>query len=244
MHIIKSATHEMLIESGNTAYIVLLNRTQHAEQRTQLAEQRLVQQRYSIYANVQFMTQIISSSMNDMLTRAISNLSSNSRTDPPNTIPSTSLQPTLPQPALQFTLPQVTCLPALLEDDYPDIDTWSKSDWDTLQTRSNTPPNTWGFLTDENGIAVSEDRISAMGVYIRGLFNELYAVRLDPQKWSKLGDRVSQYIESSMGAKFPEFRYCSDGWKLREFAGSRFREWNKNSRVPGRLSRMFLFLYH
>ncbi|KAH9481010.1 hypothetical protein JR316_0005528 [Psilocybe cubensis] len=126
------------------------------------------------------------------------------------------------------------------QDDYPHVRFWDKEEWIDYKTRAanrNQSVDKLYFLCNEDGEMVSQARREEMTETAKVAFNELYYWRLDPHTWGKGNQQARDYFSAIMRGKFPEFRWCSNDWKIREFATIRYPDWASHIRKTGDLLR-------
>ncbi|KAF8261938.1 hypothetical protein EI94DRAFT_1809604 [Lactarius quietus] len=145
---IMSASHDMLIRSGNAAYTSM-----HAQ---------LVQAQCELEAERNSITRL--QAVIDKLTM--------SRTPP---IPMTSETGASNGSVNTLIISQADTLEALEQDDYPDVPYWHDSDWAQQSDRQKDCGKTvskLGFLTDKGGRAVSESRIKEFMGHAKQVWND------------------------------------------------------------------------
>jgi len=227
---IASATHELLLRYGNSAYSNLhMNFLQ--------VKCELEAQRYVIY-NDNSQTPCIYtaySNVSAQLNNVINILAAHGF--------STPSQPTTRHTANQN---EVTALAipeepeAYDHDDYPDVSFWHETDWNAHSDKQRDAGNTvnkLSFLIDEDGNPVPEKRSKEMTEHAKQAWTQLYYHRLDPLSWKKKTEDARCYFSATMRAKFSEFRYCDGNWKLERFATVKYPDWTRNTREKGGLSR-------
>lgn len=134
--------------------------------------------------------------------------------------------------------------PTAVQDDYPDVRYWAKTDWSEYCKRAklrNEVPDKFGFLCDESGEKVSIQRLEEMSKSANMAWNDLYYWRLDPETWAKKIDQAMKYFSYTMAQKYPEFRWCHGDWKVQEFATNRYPGWNRYHRQSGQLKRKLIY---
>jgi hypothetical protein len=126
------------------------------------------------------------------------------------------------------------------QDDYPDAQFWTLTEWQNYvnrETDRGNPPTKLGFLCDEEGIAASKERIKKMTDTAKKIWGELHHHRYDPKTWRCVNLSANQYYTNHMRIAFPEFQLCADDWKVQMFATIRFPDWSNGLRSTGRLTR-------
>ncbi|KAH9481946.1 hypothetical protein JR316_0006476 [Psilocybe cubensis] len=126
------------------------------------------------------------------------------------------------------------------QDDYPHVCFWDKEEWIDYKTRAanhNQSVDKLYFLCNKDGKMVSQARREEMTETPKVAFNELYYWRLDPHTWGKGNQQAWDYFSTIMRGKFPEFRWCSNNWKIREFATIRYPNWASHIHKTGDLLR-------
>jgi hypothetical protein len=171
-----------------------------------------------------------------MVTRLLDKLA----TSPSHPMP----EPTSSEPATRAIKLEALIVPdapeALDEEDYLDVPYWRDSNWANhteRQKERGKPVSKLGFLTDEAGDLVSESRIKEFTSHAKQVWNELYRHRLDPSSWMKKTPTTASYFNNEMKRKFPEFCYCEGNWKVERFAITKYPDWCRDVREPGRLTR-------
>ena len=143
-------------------------------------------------------------------------------------------RPLVPKPEIPPSLP------ALSEDDYDDTKFWFKADWIKYQSREKEAgriPARLGFLTDEQGDVVTQDRKKEFYDYFSVLCASVFAAREDPETWKKKTKYMDEFISNSMRGKFIEFRLCSGDWKIEKYGSIKYSDWHKGPRDSGKLRR-------
>jgi hypothetical protein len=129
---------------------------------------------------------------------------------------------------------------ALDKDDYPDVPYWIESDWTSYCERQRDrakPISRLGFLTDEDGNALSESRVKEITSYAKQSWNELYRHRLDPISWTKKTQSTATFFSHMMKVDIPEFCLGDGNWKVERFAIIKYPDWCRDVRESGRLTR-------
>ncbi|KAG2737409.1 hypothetical protein P692DRAFT_20709725, partial [Suillus brevipes Sb2] len=118
-------------------------------------------------------------------------------------------------------------------DDYSDILYWEKSAYLTnfrggrgiLQTTRTEDSGPLGYVVDEEGIIVTEQRQKQMRDKFRTLCFTLRKYGHAPTQWLKLDDVARRFYCNSMRADFPEFQLCSGSWKSMTFGSEYYSQW-------------------
>lgn len=135
--------------------------------------------------------------------------------------------------------------PALLmQDNYPDARFWTRAEWNkyaATKAERGSPVHKLGFVTDEEGRMVSEERLGMMSKFSKTNWAELHYERLDPNHWSGKTKSASDYFGIWMAIQFVEFRLCEGSWKAEAFATARYPDW-KATRVSVTLLRTFSYI--
>jgi hypothetical protein len=140
--------------------------------------------------------------------------------------------------------------PALCHsEDYENVKVWTKLSWRKYTKDCDDRSRNYqkfDFITDEDGVSVNQERVSAMSQKARQLFNTLYRYRQDPKSWSVKTDEAASFFSNTMRADFPEFRWCENDWKVHAFATEKYPDWAKDVRKPekGRLTRTIPTLFY
>lgn len=227
---ITSASHEVLIRSGNAAYASI--NVLHLQAKYELQAQRRVIS-YLVYTRIylffsfrNLVTQLqdvinkLTSSQNHQMSRMSTRAPSNGR-------PEVLVVPDAPEP--------------LGEEEYPDVPYWYDEDWIKHSERQKICGDVvprLGFLTDSDGSLVTESRIKIFTSTAKQAWNELYRYRLDPSSWTKKTPKAASYLAHVLKTSFPEFRYCDGDWKVERFAVIKYPDWCRDARESGRLTRM------
>ncbi|KAF4587956.1 hypothetical protein EYR38_009917 [Pleurotus pulmonarius] len=211
LEIVRSATHQTLIMSGNPAYMELNSRWMKASAELE-AERRVNHSLQGTQATWQ---------------SAFSSISA--------PLASTSAQRP-PRPALQ--IPNEVQL--VSHDDCPEVRFYSLTDWERYKKRCADAGRMYtklDFLEDIHGRPVSDSQRRAFSQTVYGLFNELHSAGLDPPTWSKRQATAGEYVCQQLSKQHREFRYCEDGkYKASLYASIKFPDWNRDSRQAGKLA--------
>ena len=131
------------------------------------------------------------------------------------------------------------------QDDYEKVKYWTQGEWKAFKKdqsdRGDRDCGKLSFLTDEDGEAVTKERLQEMSTEARTLFNELYRYCHDPATWGSRGKTASAFFSNSMRQKFPELCWCEGDWKVHAFATARYPNWVTDVRDKGVLTRISLF---
>jgi len=122
-------------------------------------------------------------------------------------------------------------------EDYDNVKFWTKSSW--KKHMKDCENRGWqyqkyDFITNEDGDAVAQEQIMAMGQKARQLFNTLYRYRHDPKSWSVKTDEAASFFSNAMRTDFREFRLCENDWKVHAFATEKYPDWVKDFRKADR----------
>ncbi|KAI0281565.1 hypothetical protein BC826DRAFT_1111260 [Russula brevipes] len=208
---ITSASHEVLIRSGNAAYASI--NVLHLQAKYELQAQR------NLVTQLQDVINKLTSSQNHQMSRMSTRAPSNGR-------PEVLVVPDAPEP--------------LGEEEYPDVPYWYDEDWIKHSERQKICGDVvprLGFLTDSDGSLVTESRIKIFTSTAKQAWNELYRYRLDPSSWTKKTPKAASYLAHVLKTSFPEFRYCDGDWKVERFAVIKYPDWCRDARESGRLTR-------
>ncbi|KAF8522463.1 hypothetical protein BU17DRAFT_64389 [Hysterangium stoloniferum] len=112
--------------------------------------------------------------------------------------------------------------------EFPDVKFWTRSDWQQFTKdciERGRDFKKLGFLTNEEGQALGDTRISVMTDYAKQLWNSLRTEKEDPESWGGRNAFASEYFCNHMCTKFPEFQWCEGDWKVQAFATVGYPDW-------------------
>ncbi|KAF8981241.1 hypothetical protein BDQ17DRAFT_889609 [Cyathus striatus] len=147
---------------------------------------------------------------------------------------------TAPAPLSTPLLSKIPTKPVPLTKDLcPHVLYFTEEEWDLHQkssatcelghNSSKTGCDRLGFLEDDQGRPISKHRRAMFSEYSTGLFNALYYDQMDPETWQLALPEAKAYYYYNMETMFPEFRFCSNHWKVKNFAMVRYSEWDQSS---------------
>ena len=108
--------------------------------------------------------------------------------------------------------------------------------------RGREAPTKLGFLTTEDGLRISKERMSDMTAAARSLFVEIFRARCDPDTWKVVGKVASDYFNNSLASEYVEFQWGEGLWKCTSFAIILYPTWKRDHRTKGKITREFLAL--
>jgi hypothetical protein len=162
----------------------------------------------------------------------------------PSTVASTSAYPI--DTADNGALPKTTPPPVCDRVDYPAVKLWTKKAWTEYgraeEERGRDVPKL-GFLTDEDGVPISKDRMSAVMATARSLFVEIYRARYDPETWRVVSNSAATYFNNKISTEYPEFQLCDEQWKCNTFATIQYPTWKRDHRAKGKLTSLWSLLF-
>lgn len=229
---VSSASHEMLIRSGNVAHSTL--HEQHLQAKSELRAQRYVTLSICmrIYATIFSLSTLITQ-LQGMIDCLLDSPSQH-----PITKKSTS-DPTPESPSAETLV--VPYAPRVLgRHEFPDVPFWDESEWTAHCERQKdlgNTPSKLGFLTDDKGIPLPDSKIKRLTSHAKLVWNELYRHRHDPTSWTKKTPTMALYFAHNMKHTFSEFSYCEGNWKVEQFAITKYPDWCRDSREKGHLTR-------
>ncbi|KAF8883800.1 hypothetical protein BD779DRAFT_1674338 [Infundibulicybe gibba] len=211
---IATASHETLLRLGNTAYMSLLSQLTQAKAKAEAQK--------AICVTLKEVINSLSSFRHPLPA---------SMSIPPLSIPNSGLRTSIVIPPNY----KEVC-----KDDFPNSTYWDADEWvvfTNTQARKGVKVKRLDFLTDEDGIPVSQTRIDLMTDAAKTAWNQLHFHRLDPTTWGKRTDDAMAYFSAVMRKKFPEFCFCNNNWKIDSFATVRYPDWTRHCRGSGGLTR-------
>lgn len=123
--------------------------------------------------------------------------------------------------------------PELDHEDYPEIVYWHKSDYlsdhrsgrGVIRTTSTADSGALKFITNEDGIVVSEARQREMHEKFCVLCFTLLKYGRAPVSWMKINVIATKFFYHSMRTAFSELHLCSNGWKATSLAVEYYSQW-------------------
>ncbi|KAG0708670.1 hypothetical protein DFH29DRAFT_994090 [Suillus ampliporus] len=123
--------------------------------------------------------------------------------------------------------------PTLEHNDYPGIIYWHKSEYHSdyhggrgvIRMQSTAESGALKFITDKDGIVVSEARQREMRDKFRTLCFTLLKYGCAPVSWMKIDAIAAKFFHHSMWTAFPELCLCSNGWKATSLAVEYYSQW-------------------
>ncbi|KAF9537407.1 hypothetical protein CPC08DRAFT_771304 [Agrocybe pediades] len=137
-------------------------------------------------------------------------------------------------------LPQPPALPALCEEDYPDVLNWYKSqykDAKKLGGEKGVALGKFSFLVDRDGNELGHNVKKKISAFFKTLCNTLFYYRENLVTWMAKTARASTYVRNSLCSEFKIFRYGEGCWKADQYAMLKYPDWVANTGNAGILQR-------
>src|ERR1700722_4834379 len=222
MMIIKEASHDELIRSGNKSYMSLM--FAYTALQAEAKGIRYVQIILPASGNYYLYSRESFNALTQSIHSAPGLLGMHTAPTPPSTaIPpiNSSLTPTNP-----------TNLAPVDRSEYPNVRFWLRKDWeDSKETDTSTKINqesrsrgrtrvsngenvSLKFVEDRNGDPIDGHRVTDLRALTRQIFFYFRDQGVAPASWALGSHLVQSYYRSEMYERFPELRLCINHWKV------------------------------
>ncbi|KAI0082983.1 hypothetical protein BDY19DRAFT_998984 [Irpex rosettiformis] len=225
--VLRTATHEDLIESRNPAY-------------THLRQQ--LQEAYHEIERLRLLNTESFGRLTESYEKLATSFCAITGNRPSNNLPigDTQARPLVPLPLAPLP-PASLPLAPLERTQYPRVEYWTKTSWQSRKDGRSAVTVTsstfdtkelraiWHFIQDDDGQLISEATLGRIRQVARGKFMEMAARGVLPDSWDKIQWSTRADFECDLERQFFVLRLCENNWKVNEVAKQLFPGFKQNN---------------